>query len=133
MLGSHNILNPANGAPITVPSQDMVLGLYYITKLRPGDKGEGHIFYGPEEAQIAYNEGRVTLHAPITIMVDDVDDNGNKIRHLVEKYLGGPSAREPVCTRRNRLYQYHPFKEVASRYHCPCNQEMWYSPFGQVP
>ena len=84
MLGSHNILNPANGAPITVPSQDMVLGLYYITKLRPGDKGEGHIFYGPEEAQIAYNEGRVTLHAPITVMVDDVDENGNKIRHLVK-------------------------------------------------
>ena len=84
MLGSHNILNPANGAPITVPSQDMVLGLYYITKLRPGDKGEGHVFYGPEEAQIAYNEGRVTLHAPISVMVDDVDEEGNKIRHLVE-------------------------------------------------
>ncbi|MDE6310723.1 MAG: DNA-directed RNA polymerase subunit beta' [Muribaculaceae bacterium] len=84
MLGAHNILNPANGAPITVPSQDMVLGLYYITKLRKGDKGEGHIFYGPEEAQIAYNEGRVTLHAPITIMVDDVDEEGNPIRHLVE-------------------------------------------------
>ena len=84
MLGAHNILNPANGAPITVPSQDMVLGLYYITKLRKGDKGEGHIFYGPEEAQIAYNEGRVTLHAPITIMVDDVDEDGNPIRHLVE-------------------------------------------------
>ena len=65
MLGAHNILNPANGAPITVPSQDMVLGLYYITKLRPGDKGEGLKFYGPEEAQIAYNEGRVTLHAPV--------------------------------------------------------------------
>ncbi|MDE6134716.1 MAG: DNA-directed RNA polymerase subunit beta', partial [Muribaculaceae bacterium] len=84
MLGAHNILNPANGAPITVPSQDMVLGLYYITKLRTGDKGEGHIFYGPEEAQIAYNEGKVTLHAPITIMVDDVDENGNPIRHLVK-------------------------------------------------
>ena len=55
MLGAHNILNPANGAPITVPSQDMVLGLYYITKLRKGDKGEGLVFYGPEEAQIAYN------------------------------------------------------------------------------
>ena len=53
MLGSHNILNPANGAPITVPSQDMVLGLYYITKLRRGDKGEGLVFYGPEEAEIA--------------------------------------------------------------------------------
>ncbi|MBP3538091.1 MAG: DNA-directed RNA polymerase subunit beta', partial [Muribaculaceae bacterium] len=84
MLGSHNILNPANGAPITVPSQDMVLGLYYITKLRPGDKGEGHVFYGPEEAQIAYNEGRVTLHAPIKVMVDDIDENGNPIRHIVE-------------------------------------------------
>ena len=58
MLGAHNILNPANGAPITVPSQDMVLGLYYITKLRPGTKGEGLKFYGPEEAEIAYNEGK---------------------------------------------------------------------------
>ncbi|MCH5220459.1 MAG: DNA-directed RNA polymerase subunit beta' [Muribaculaceae bacterium] len=84
MLGAHNILNPANGAPITVPSQDMVLGLYYITKLRPGDKGEGTIFYGPEEARIAYNEGKVTLHAPVTIMVDDVDKDGNPITHLVE-------------------------------------------------
>ncbi len=84
MLGAHNILNPANGAPITVPSQDMVLGLYYITKLRPGDKGEGTIFYGPEEAQIAHNEGKVTLHAPVTVMVDDVDKDGNHIQHLVE-------------------------------------------------
>ncbi len=84
MLGAHNILNPANGAPITVPSQDMVLGLYYITKLRKGDKGEGTIFYGPEEAEIAYNEGRVTLHAPVTVMVDDVDAEGNPITHLVK-------------------------------------------------
>ena len=84
MLGSHNILNPANGAPITVPSQDMVLGLYYITKLRKGTLGEGTKFYGPEEAQIAYNEGRLDLHAPISVMVDDVDEEGNKIRHIVE-------------------------------------------------
>ena len=84
MLGSHNILNPANGAPITVPSQDMVLGLYYITKLRKGDKGEGLKFYGPEEAQIAYNEGRVTLHAPVSIVVDDIDADGKPITHLVE-------------------------------------------------
>jgi len=84
MLGAHNILNPANGAPITVPSQDMVLGLYYITKLRKGDKGEGLKFYGPEEAEIAYNEGRVTLHAPVSVMVDDVDADGNPITHLVE-------------------------------------------------
>ena len=59
MLQSHNILNPANGAPITVPSQDMVLGLYYITKLRKGAKGEGLIFYGPEEALIAYKESNL--------------------------------------------------------------------------
>ena len=67
MLGSHNILNPANGAPITVPSQDMVLGLYYITKPRAGARGEGMKFYGPEEVIIAYNEGRVDLHAKISI------------------------------------------------------------------
>ena len=84
MLGAHNILNPANGAPITVPSQDMVLGLYYITKLRKGDKGEGTVFYGPEEAEIAYNEGKVTLHAPVSVMVDDVDENGNPIRRIIE-------------------------------------------------
>ncbi|MDE6402306.1 MAG: DNA-directed RNA polymerase subunit beta', partial [Muribaculaceae bacterium] len=84
MLGAHNILNPANGAPITVPSQDMVLGLYYITKLRKGDKGEGTVFYGPEEAEIAYNEGKITLHAPISVMVDDVDADGNPIRHIVK-------------------------------------------------
>ena len=74
MLGAHNILNPANGAPITVPSQDMVLGLYYITKLRKGDKGEGAVFYGPEEAEIAYNEGAVTLHAPVKVLVEDLVD-----------------------------------------------------------
>ncbi|MCM1050980.1 MAG: DNA-directed RNA polymerase subunit beta' [Paenibacillus sp.] len=84
MLGSHNILNPANGAPITVPSQDMVLGLYYITKLRSGDKGEGLKFYGPEEAEIAYNEGRVTLHAPVSVVVDDIDEQGNPCKRLVE-------------------------------------------------
>ncbi|MHC1780556.1 MAG: DNA-directed RNA polymerase subunit beta' [Bacteroidales bacterium] len=67
MLGSHNILNPANGAPITVPSQDMVLGLYYITKLRPGAKGEGMKFYGPEEVIIGYNEGTVALHTEIEV------------------------------------------------------------------
>ncbi|MBQ2839489.1 MAG: DNA-directed RNA polymerase subunit beta' [Muribaculaceae bacterium] len=84
MLGAHNILNPANGAPITVPSQDMVLGLYYITKLRKGDKGEGTKFYGPEEAEIAYNEGRVTLHAPVSVVVDDIDENGNAVTRLIE-------------------------------------------------
>ena len=88
MLQSHNILNPANGAPITVPSQDMVLGLYYITKLRPGAKGTGLTFYGPEEALIAFNEKRVDVHAPVNVMVDDVDEHGNKIKHIVETSVG---------------------------------------------
>ena len=68
MLGSHNILNPANGRPITVPSQDMVLGLYYMTKPRDHAKGEGRIFYGFEEAIIAYNEKAVALHAKVRVM-----------------------------------------------------------------
>jgi len=85
MLGSHNILNPANGAPITVPSQDMVLGLYYITKSRPGAKGEGLVFYGPEEAIIAYNEGRADLHAKVSVMVDTVDEEGNPKRELIKE------------------------------------------------
>ena len=87
MLQSHNILNPANGAPITVPSQDMVLGLYYITKLRPGAKGEGLTFYGPEEAIIAYNEKRCDLHAPVKVVVEDVED-GKYIKHMVETSVG---------------------------------------------
>jgi DNA-directed RNA polymerase subunit beta' len=67
MLGSHNILNPANGAPITVPSQDMVLGLYYSTKLRNNAKGEGMTFYSPEEVIIAYNEKVIDMHARIKL------------------------------------------------------------------
>ena len=88
MLGAHNILNPANGAPITVPSQDMVLGLYYITKIRKGDKGEGSIFYGPEEARIAYNEGQVTLHAPVKVKVKDLDENGNLVDKILDTSVG---------------------------------------------
>ena len=83
MLQSHNILNPANGAPITVPAQDMVLGLYYITKLRKGAKGEGLTFYGPEEALIAYNEGKCDIHAPVSVIVDDVDENGNIVKKMM--------------------------------------------------
>ena len=88
MLQSHNILNPANGAPITVPSQDMVLGLYYITKLRKGTKGEGLTFYGPEEAIIAYNERRVEVHAPIKVIVDDLDENGTLVKRMLETSVG---------------------------------------------
>ena len=88
MLASHNILNPANGAPITVPSQDMVLGLYYITKLRKGTRGEGLIFYGPEEAKIAYNEKKLEIHAPIKVYIDDRDADGNRVRKMVDTSVG---------------------------------------------
>ena len=88
MLQSHNILSPASGEPITVPSQDMVLGLYYISKVRPGAKGEGLIFYGPEEAIIAYNEGRVDVHAPIKCIVNDLDENGDIVKRMVETTVG---------------------------------------------
>ena len=96
MLQSHNILNPANGAPITVPSQDMVLGLYYITKLRPGAKGSGLTFYGPEEAIIAYNEGRIDVHAPVRVLVDDLDMNNLPIRHIVETSVGRVIVNEVI-------------------------------------
>ena len=80
MLGSHNILNPANGAPIAVPSQDMVLGLYYITKERLSSKehevkGEGMVCYSPEEVRIAHQEGRLDLHAAIKMRYVDIDGN----------------------------------------------------------
>jgi DNA-directed RNA polymerase subunit beta' len=78
MLASHNILNPANGAPIAVPSQDMVLGLYYITKGRKTDaertmKGEGRTFYSPEEVIIAFNEKQLDLHTWIKLRWSDKD------------------------------------------------------------
>ncbi len=88
MLASHNILNPANGSPITVPSQDMVLGLYYITKPRAGAQGSGLIFYGVEEALIAYNEKKVDLHAPIKVYVKDLDENGNIVDKLLDTTVG---------------------------------------------
>ncbi len=88
MLGSHNILNPANGAPITVPSQDMVLGLYYITKQRKGAKGEGLIFYSPEEVIIAFNEKAVDLHAIIKVRLTLTDAEGNVTHPLKETTVG---------------------------------------------
>ena len=88
MLCAHNILNPANGAPITVPSQDMVLGLYYITKPRKGAKGEGLKFYSPEEVIIALNEKAVDLHAQIQVKIKDVDHAGNEYVHMIETTVG---------------------------------------------
>ena len=89
MLSSHNILNPANGAPITVPSQDMVLGLYYLTKGRKGEKGEGKVFYAPEEVVIAYNEGKLSKHAIIKVRVHSKDKKSGLIsRKIVETVAG---------------------------------------------
>ncbi|MFW5659242.1 MAG: DNA-directed RNA polymerase subunit beta', partial [Bacteroidota bacterium] len=73
MLASHNILHPASGSPIAVPSQDMVLGIYYMTKARSGLRGEGMTFSSPKEVRIAYNEDRVDLHAIIKVRIKDYD------------------------------------------------------------
>ena len=88
MLGSQNILNPANGAPITVPSQDMVLGLYYITKIRPGAKGEGMTFYGPEEVIIAYNEKAIEMHAEINVRIPADKQDASKGTQMVKTTAG---------------------------------------------
>ncbi len=96
MLSSHNLLNPANGAPITVPSQDMVLGLYYMTKPRDGVKGEGMTFYSPDEAIIAFNEGVVGMHAMVKVKVEDVDEKGEFFRHIIETTIGRVLFNESV-------------------------------------
>jgi DNA-directed RNA polymerase subunit beta' len=89
MLSSHNILNPANGAPITVPSQDMVLGLYYLTKGRKGEKGEGKTFYSAEEVVIAYNEGKLSKHAIIKVKANVKDKkSGTVTRKMIETVTG---------------------------------------------
>ncbi len=88
MLGSQNILNPANGSPITVPSQDMVLGLYYITKIRPGAKGEGMTFYGPEEVIIALDEKAIDLHAKIRVRIPVDKNDASKGMQIIETTAG---------------------------------------------
>ena len=93
MLASLNILNPANGQPITVPSQDMVLGLYYMTKERFSTpevpiKGEGLIFYSPEEVIIAFNEKAVNLNASIKVRTKDLDENGNIVNKIIQTTVG---------------------------------------------
>ncbi|MEQ3691314.1 MAG: DNA-directed RNA polymerase subunit beta' [Flavobacterium sp.] len=93
MLASHNILNPANGAPITVPSQDMVLGLYYMTKERLSDetktiKGQGLTFYSAEEVNIALNEGRLELNASIKVRAKDFNENGELVNQIIKTTAG---------------------------------------------
>ena len=92
MLASHNILNPANGAPITVPSQDMVLGLYYLTKGLKTEKdfvvkGEGSVFYSDEEAIIAHNEGKVDMHAWVKIRLTDAEGKPYLLETTVGRIL----------------------------------------------
>ena len=105
MLASHNILNPANGAPITVPSQDMVLGLYYMTKNKKSTKdepvkGEGKIFYALEEVKIAYNEGKADLHAMIKVRVKNNDKY-----ELIETTIGRVLFNEYVPSEINFIDQ----------------------------
>jgi len=93
MLSSHNILNPQNGTPITLPSQDMVLGLYYITKGKKSTdkeivRGEGKAFYSAEEVIIAYNEGRVDLHAWIKVKTNILEEDGQLVKKLIETTVG---------------------------------------------
>ena len=93
MLASHNILNPANGSPITVPSQDMILGLYYMTKKKMSTKdnpvkGEGLVFYSSEEVNIAFNENKVDLNAAIKVRVKDLNDSGELETKLIETTVG---------------------------------------------
>ena len=101
MLASHNILNPANGAPIAVPSQDMVLGLYYITKSKKSMKddvvkGEDAIFYSPKEVIIAYNEGKLDLHAQIKVKTYDLNHLGEPELKLIETSCGRVIFNEKV-------------------------------------
>jgi len=93
MLSSHNILNPQNGTPITLPSQDMVLGLYYITKGKKSTetekvRGEGKSFYSPEEVIIAYNEKQIDLHANIKVKVEVRNDDGSFSINLIDTTVG---------------------------------------------
>ena len=101
MLGSHNILNPANGSPVVVPSQDMVLGLYYMTKLKKSTKdykvrGEGITFYSAEEVIIAYNEKRVELNAEIKIKTKDFNDAGELVYQIITTTVGRVIFNEQV-------------------------------------
>jgi DNA-directed RNA polymerase subunit beta' len=92
MLATHNILNPANGAPIAVPSQDMVLGLYYLTKERKSTpehiiRGEGKIFYSKEEALLAYNEGKVDMHAVVKVLINDKDGKSSLLETTIGRII----------------------------------------------
>src|SRR5690554_2932593 len=88
MLGSHNILSPASGGPIAVPSQDMILGLYYLTKLGNGMKGEGKNFSSTDEVLIAFDQGQLDLHAKINVRITTVDEEGNSTSEIIKTSTG---------------------------------------------
>jgi DNA-directed RNA polymerase subunit beta' len=103
MLSSNNILSPANGSPIIVPSQDIVLGLYYMTRGKDGRRGEGKIFSNPEEVRAAYDDRAVDLHANVTVRIDG---------HRVETTVG-----------RLLLWEIMPKEEVVQLRHLMVNDE----------
>ncbi len=110
MLASHNILNPANGSPITVPSQDMVLGLYYMTKQKISTedvkvKGEGLIFYSPEEVIIAYNENKVDLNATIKVKTKDLNSKNDLVDKIIDTTVGRVLFNEKVPERAGFINQ----------------------------
>lgn len=88
MLGSHNIMSPASGGPIAVPSQDMILGLYYLTKPRSGQKGEGKTFSSPDEVIVAFDQGRLDVHAKINVRIKTMNAEGEMVQEVVKTSTG---------------------------------------------
>ena len=120
MLGSHNILNPANGSPITVPSQDMVLGLYYMTKAKKTDvnnklAGEGLTFYSSEEVKMAYNEDIVELNAVIRCRISRYDNESeNTISEIIETTPGRIFFNEVVPEKFRGVIEYENVRRAAA-------------------
>ena len=92
MMSTNNILSPANGKPIIVPSQDIILGLYYLTLMREGEKGEGMIFASPEEAMLAHDAGHVSLHAQVKVRISTWE-NGERVRKVIDTSPGRAQLR----------------------------------------
>ena len=88
LLSPNNLLKPSDGAPVAVPSQDMVLGIYYLTMMKEGDKGEGKIFKSENEALLAYENKEITLHAKIKVRVKGEELEGNPYSRVIETTLG---------------------------------------------
>ena len=95
MLAANNLLKPSDGRPVTVPTQDMVLGSYYLTMLKPGEKGEGKVFRNPDEALMAYDSKAVGLHAPIKVRVSR-EINGQKVTRIIDATVGRLIFNTPV-------------------------------------